>query len=64
MGTDIPIRAVGLRQRNLLIGMYDRFEPLGAALVCRPSKPAHAVTGSGAHWTTRRIWLRSPRPER
>ena len=38
MGTDIPIQAVGLRQRNLLIGMYDRFESLGAALGLPPVK--------------------------
>jgi RimJ/RimL family protein N-acetyltransferase len=36
MDTDIRIRAVGLPQRDLLIGMYDRFEPLGVALGLPP----------------------------
>ena len=33
---DIRIREVGLQQRDLLIGMYDRFDPLGAALGLPP----------------------------
>jgi RimJ/RimL family protein N-acetyltransferase len=36
MDTDIRIRAVGPAQRDLLIGMYDRFEPLGVALGLPP----------------------------
>ena len=38
MDGDIRIRAVRPQQRNLLIEMYDRFEPLGAALSLPPSK--------------------------
>jgi RimJ/RimL family protein N-acetyltransferase len=38
MDTDVRIRAVGRRQRNLLMGMYDRFEPLGAALGLPPCR--------------------------
>ena len=36
MDADIRIRAVGLPQRDLLIGMYDQFDPLGAALGLPP----------------------------
>ena len=36
MDTNIRIRAVGPPQRDLLIGMYDRFEPLGMALGLPP----------------------------
>jgi GNAT superfamily N-acetyltransferase len=36
MDADIQIRAVGLPQRDLLIEMYDRFEPLGVALGLPP----------------------------
>jgi GNAT superfamily N-acetyltransferase len=36
MDGDIRIRAVGQPQRDLLIEMYDRFEPLGAALGLPP----------------------------
>src|SRR5262249_53537349 len=36
MNTDIRIQAVGLPQRDLLIGMYDRFDPLGAAFNLPP----------------------------
>ena len=38
MDADIRIRAVGLPQRDLLIGMYDRFDPLGAALGLPPRR--------------------------
>ena len=36
MDTDIRIRTVGLPQRDLLLGMYDRFEPLGMAFGLPP----------------------------
>ena len=36
MDADIQIRPVGLPQRDLLIGMYDRFDPLGEALGLPP----------------------------
>ena len=36
MDGDIRIRAMGRPQRDLLIEMYDRFEPLGAALGLPP----------------------------
>jgi len=36
MDRDIRIRAVGRQQRDLLIEMYERFEPLGAALGLPP----------------------------
>jgi len=38
MDADIRIRAVGLPQRDLLIGMYDRFDPLGVALGLPPRR--------------------------
>jgi len=37
---DIQIRSVGLTQRDLLIKMYDRFQPLGGALGLPSCKPA------------------------
>jgi len=33
---DVGIRAIGLPQQNLLIGMYDQFDPLGLALGLPP----------------------------
>jgi RimJ/RimL family protein N-acetyltransferase len=36
MDADIRIRAVGPLQRDLLMGMYDRFDPLGVALGLPP----------------------------
>jgi GNAT superfamily N-acetyltransferase len=36
VNTKIQIRAIGPRQRDLLIAMYDRFEPLGAAFGLPP----------------------------
>lgn len=36
MNTQIRIQAIGLPQRDLLIAMYDRFDPLGAALGLPP----------------------------
>jgi RimJ/RimL family protein N-acetyltransferase len=36
MDADILIQAVGLPQRDLLVGMYDRFDPLGVALGLPP----------------------------
>ena len=39
MSTDIQIQAIGPPQRDLLIAMYDEFEPLGAALGLPPRAP-------------------------
>jgi RimJ/RimL family protein N-acetyltransferase len=39
VNTDIQIRAIGPPQRDLLIRMYDRFDPLGAALGLPPPTP-------------------------
>jgi len=36
MNSDVQIRTIGPPQRELLIAMYDRFEPLGAALGLPP----------------------------
>ena len=36
MNADIQIQAIGPPQRDLLITMYDRFDPLGAALGLPP----------------------------
>jgi GNAT superfamily N-acetyltransferase len=36
MNADIRIQAIGLPQRDLLMAMYDRFDPLGAALGLPP----------------------------
>ena len=36
MNVDIQIQAIGPPQRDLLIAMYDRFDPLGAALGLPP----------------------------
>ena len=36
MDVDIRIRAVGLSERDLLIGMYEQFDPLGVALGLPP----------------------------
>ncbi len=36
MEPDIRVQRIGLRQRDLLIEMYDRFDPLGAALGLPP----------------------------
>ena len=36
MDADMQIRAVGPREFDLLLGMYDRFDPLGAALGLPP----------------------------
>ena len=38
MDADIRIRAIGLPLRNLLIEMYDRFDPLGVALGLPPRR--------------------------
>ena len=39
MNTDIQIQSIGPPQRDLLIAMYDDFEPLGAALGLPPRTP-------------------------
>lgn len=39
MNADIQIQAIGPSQRDLLITMYDRFDPLGAALGLPPGTP-------------------------
>ena len=39
MTTDIQIRPIGPLQRDLLIRMYDQFDPLGAALGLPPHTP-------------------------
>ena len=36
MESDIRVRAIALPQRDLLIEMYDRFDPLGGALGLPP----------------------------
>jgi hypothetical protein len=36
VNADIQIRGIGAPQRDLLIAMYDRFDPLGAALGLPP----------------------------
>ena len=46
LNTDIQIRAIGPSQRDLLIRMYDQFDPLGVAL----SLPPHTVEA-------RRAWI-------
>jgi hypothetical protein len=43
---DIRIGAVGRPQRDLLIEMYDRFEPLGRRLGYRLAKRNRAASGS------------------
>jgi len=40
MNSEIRIRPIGPPHRELLAGMYDRFDPLGAALGLPPFKPA------------------------
>jgi len=47
MDADIQIRTVGVSQRDLLIRMYDRFEPLGGALGLPPwgAQPRRAWIG-------------------
>jgi len=39
VNTNIQVRPIGPPQRDLLIAMYDRFEPLGAALGLPPCTP-------------------------
>jgi RimJ/RimL family protein N-acetyltransferase len=45
---DIQLRAIGRQQLDLLSAMYDRFDPLGAALGLPP-----------AAWEARHSWVRS-----
>jgi len=47
MDADVRIRAVGPRERDPLVGMYDRFDPLGVALGLPPVSAE-----------ARRVWIR------